>query len=204
MKNSGKHSLFLIESFELMLTDSFNVPFSESQTFVALDQINVKRRVILSGTPIQVRLYLSCFEMKSRPILTKRMSFFLYLLQNDLTEYFSLLNFANPSLLGNRLEFRKNYELAILKGRDSLASDKQQELGNQKLKELSAVASKFIIRRTNDLLSKYRKFRHLLSLSDALLSHISIFFSLFSILLTPLQFQSSTSTSSFAVSRLSN
>ncbi|KAF9429051.1 DNA-dependent ATPase protein rad54 [Entomortierella beljakovae] len=107
---------------------------SGSQTFVALNELNVQRRVILSGTPIQ----------------------------NDLSEYFSLLNFANPGLLGSTAEFRKNYELPILRGRDSEASDQEQEISNQKLAELSGVVSKFIIRRTNDILSKYlpTKFEH--------------------------------------------
>ncbi|KAF9166937.1 DNA-dependent ATPase protein rad54 [Mortierella sp. AD011] len=107
---------------------------SGSQTFVALNELNVQRRVILSGTPIQ----------------------------NDLSEYFSLLNFANPGLLGSTAEFRKNYELPILRGRDSEATDQEQEVSNQKLAELSGVVSKFIIRRTNDILSKYlpTKFEH--------------------------------------------
>lgn len=99
----------------------------DSLTFNALNSLNCERRVILSGTPIQ----------------------------NDLSEYFSLLNFANPGLLGNRAEFRKNYELAILRGRDSLATDKEKEKGDAKLKELTELVQKFIIRRTNDILSKY-------------------------------------------------
>lgn len=96
---------------------------------MALNELNVQRRVILSGTPVQ----------------------------NDLSEYFSLLNFANPGLLGSTAEFRKNYEIPILRGRDSEASDQEQEISNQKLAELSGVVSKFIIRRTNDILSKYCK-----------------------------------------------
>ncbi|KAG0262003.1 DNA-dependent ATPase protein rad54 [Linnemannia exigua] len=119
----------------LMLCDEgHRLKNSVSQTFIALNELNVQRRVILSGTPIQ----------------------------NDLSEYFSLLNFANPGLLGSTAEFRKNYELPILRGRDSEATDKEQELSNQKLTELSGVVSKFIIRRTNDILSKYlpTKFEH--------------------------------------------
>ncbi|KAG0341473.1 DNA-dependent ATPase protein rad54 [Podila horticola] len=119
----------------LMLCDEgHRLKNSGSQTFVALNELNVQRRVILSGTPIQ----------------------------NDLSEYFSLLNFANPGLLGSTAEFRKNYELPILRGRDSEASEQEQEISNQKLTELSGVVSKFIIRRTNDILSKYlpTKFEH--------------------------------------------
>ena len=113
----------------LLCDEGHRLKNSESLTFRTLDAIQVKRRVILSGTPIQ----------------------------NDLTEYFSLLNFANPALLGDRLEFRKNFENDILRGRNADASEKEQERGNEKLKALSALVSKFIIRRTNDLLAKYRE-----------------------------------------------
>lgn len=78
------------------------------------------------------------------------------LLQNDLSEYFSLLNFANPNFLGTKNDFRKNYENAIIRGRDSLASDAVKAECEKKLKELGGQVTKFIIRRTNDLLSKYR------------------------------------------------
>jgi DNA repair and recombination RAD54-like protein len=77
--------------------------------------------------------------------------------QNDLSEYFSLLNFANPNYLGSKNDFRKNFELAIIRGRDSDASDSDKTKSDQKLKELGGLVTKFIIRRTNDLLSKYRK-----------------------------------------------
>lgn len=99
----------------------------DSLTFNSLNSINCLRRVILSGTPIQ----------------------------NDLSEYFSLLNFANPGLLGNKAEFRKNYELDILRSRDSEATEKEKQKGDTKLKELKELVQKFIIRRTNDILSKY-------------------------------------------------
>ncbi|RUS21661.1 DNA repair and recombination protein RAD54 [Endogone sp. FLAS-F59071] len=77
---------------------------------------------------------------------------------NDLSEYFSLLNFANPGLLGTPNEFRKNYENPILRGRDSEASEKDREVSDQKLAELWGIVSKFIIRRTNDILTKYREY----------------------------------------------
>ncbi|EPQ65528.1 DNA-dependent ATPase [Blumeria graminis f. sp. tritici 96224] len=112
----------------LMLCDEgHRLKNGDSQTFTALNNLNVSRRVILSGTPIQ----------------------------NDLTEYFSLISFANPGLLGTRMEFRKKYELPILKGRDAAGSEKDREKGDAAVKELLEVVNKFIIRRTNDILSKY-------------------------------------------------
>ncbi|MBW0478472.1 hypothetical protein O181_018187 [Austropuccinia psidii MF-1] len=100
---------------------------ADNQTYSALNGIKCQRRVILTGTPIQ----------------------------NDLSEYFALLNFANPNYLGDRAQFRKTYELPILRGRDSDSSPAEVSLAESKLKELTTRVQKFIIRRTNDLLSKY-------------------------------------------------
>jgi len=67
-----------------------------------------------------------------------------------------LLNFANPNFLGSKNDFRKNFENAIIRGRDADATDQVKATSEKKLKELGEMVSKFIIRRTNDLLSKYR------------------------------------------------
>ncbi|KAF8212139.1 DNA repair protein, SNF2 family [Mycena galopus ATCC 62051] len=75
--------------------------------------------------------------------------------RNDLSEYFSLLNFANPNFLGTKNDFRKNFENLIIRGRDSEASNEIKAESEKKLKELGSLVTKFIIRRTNDLLSKY-------------------------------------------------
>ncbi|KFH41308.1 DNA repair protein-like protein [Hapsidospora chrysogenum ATCC 11550] len=99
----------------------------ESKIFSSLNNLNVNRRVILTGTPIQ----------------------------NDLTEYFSLISFANPDLLGSRLEFRKRFEIPILRGRDADASDADRQKGDDATAELLGIVNKFLIRRTNDILSKY-------------------------------------------------
>ncbi|KAJ9134781.1 DNA repair protein rhp54 [Pleurostoma richardsiae] len=115
-------------SIGLMLCDEgHRLKNGDSQTFTALNNLNVSRRVILSGTPIQ----------------------------NDLSEYFSLISFANPDLLGTRLEFRKRFEIPILRGRDADATEKERQKGDECLAELLGIVNKFIIRRTNDILSKY-------------------------------------------------
>lgn len=112
----------------LMLADEgHRLKNGDSLTFTALNSLRCERRVILSGTPIQ----------------------------NDLSEYFSLLDFANPGYLGTRNQFRKNFENKILRGRDADATDDDVKKGEEKLAELSQLVSKFIIRRTNDILSKY-------------------------------------------------
>lgn len=114
LKNAGK----------LSMDDRLTI---DTLTFQSLTALNVQRRVILTGTPIQ----------------------------NDLSEYFALLNFANPEYLGTKTDFKRNFESKILRGRDADASDKEKQESETKLKELSGLVNKFIIRRTNDLLSKY-------------------------------------------------
>ncbi|PWY88417.1 hypothetical protein BO70DRAFT_369295 [Aspergillus heteromorphus CBS 117.55] len=111
----------------LLCDEGHRLKNKESLTWTALNSLNVQRRVILSGTPIQ----------------------------NDLSEYFALLHFANPNLLGSQNEFRKRFELPILRGRDAAGTEEDLKKGNERLTELSGIVNKFIIRRTNDILSKY-------------------------------------------------
>lgn len=100
---------------------------SENQTYQSLMGLKAKRRVLLSGTPIQ----------------------------NDLLEYFSLVHFVNQGLLGTAQEFRKKYENPILRGQDAAASDKERSIAQERLAELVTVVNKCLIRRTSALLSKY-------------------------------------------------
>ncbi|KAI0035932.1 DNA repair protein, SNF2 family [Vararia minispora EC-137] len=137
----------------LLCDEGHRLKNSENLTYTALNSLNVQRRVILSGTPIQ----------------------------NDLSEYFSLLSFANPNFLGSKNDFRKNFENAIIRGRDADATDAVKATSEKKLKELGDLVSKFIIRRTNDLLSKYLpvKYEHVVfcGLSDFQTSLYRLFIS---------------------------
>ncbi|XP_076758634.1 DNA repair and recombination protein RAD54-like okr isoform X2 [Xylocopa sonorina] len=100
---------------------------SENQTYQALINLKAKRRVLLSGTPIQ----------------------------NDLLEYFSLVHFVNQGLLGTAQEFRKKFEIPILRGQDAGATDAERKLAQERLTELVTIVNKCLIRRTSALLSKY-------------------------------------------------
>ena len=99
----------------------------ESQTYIALDQLQCEKRIILSGTPIQ----------------------------NDLLEYYALVQFINKGLLGTSSEFRREFENPILKSRDADCTDKEKTRGGEKLQKLLDIVNKCMIRRTNDILSKY-------------------------------------------------
>lgn len=100
---------------------------SENQTYQSLMGLKAKRRVLLSGTPIQ----------------------------NDLLEYFSLVHFVNQGLLGTAQEFRKKFENPILRGQDAAATDNERKIAQERLAELVTVVNKCLIRRTSALLSKY-------------------------------------------------
>lgn len=99
----------------------------ENQTYQALTGLNCKRRILLSGTPIQ----------------------------NDLLEYFSLIHFVNRGILGTAQDFKRKFEAPILRGRDSTASDSDHKKGQEKLQELATIVNRCIIRRTQALLTQY-------------------------------------------------
>lgn len=100
---------------------------SENQTYQALNGLNAKRRVLLSGTPIQ----------------------------NDLLEYFSLVHFVNGGILGTAQEFKRKFETPILRGRDASSTEAEHKKGQEKLQELASIVNKCIIRRTQALLTRY-------------------------------------------------
>jgi DNA repair and recombination protein RAD54B len=99
----------------------------QNKSAQAIQSLNTPRRIILSGTPIQ----------------------------NDLSEFFSMVNFVNDGLLGTYKQFVKNFENPIVKSRQPDALEKDIELGEARSEELAQETSKFILRRTADILSKY-------------------------------------------------
>lgn len=93
----------------------------------AIKSLNTSRRVILSGTPIQ----------------------------NDLSEFFMMVDFVNPDLLGTFKTFTKEFEVPIVKSRQPEASKNEIEKGEARNGELASLTGKFILRRSADILSKY-------------------------------------------------
>ena len=100
---------------------------AKNKSAQAIKSLNTSRRVILSGTPIQ----------------------------NDLSEFFMMVDFVNPDLLGTFKTFTKEFEVPIVKSRQPGALDKDIEKGEARSEELTSLTSKFILRRTADILSKY-------------------------------------------------
>lgn len=91
----------------------------------AIQALNTPRRIILSGTPIQ----------------------------NDLSEFFSMVNFVNDGCLGSAKAFAKDFENPIMRSRQPHATHEAIERGEEAAEELARTTAPFILRRTADVLS---------------------------------------------------
>lgn len=100
---------------------------ANNKSMQAIQSLNTERRIILSGTP----------------------------LQNDLGEFYTAIDFVNPGLLGQRSAFKRTFEAPIIRSRQPDATESELEKGEARWQELVSLTSKFMIRRTADVLSKY-------------------------------------------------
>ena len=92
-----------------------------------LSSLATDRRVVLTGTP----------------------------LQNDLKEFYSLVNVVNPNALGTPSAFARRFEEPIVRSKQPGASDEEREEGKLRSDEMKALTGKFILRRTQDIISKF-------------------------------------------------
>eukprot|EP00210_Caulerpa_lentillifera_P002332 g2237.t1 len=70
-------------------------------------------------------------------------------------EFFAMVDFCNPGILGTRSHFHRHFETPILNGREPDATENEIELGVKQSEELSSLVNEFILRRTNTLLSEH-------------------------------------------------
>lgn len=97
------------------------------KTSQAVSSLPTKRRIILSGTPIQ----------------------------NDLGEFFAMVDFVNQGLLGDEKTFDKVFGEPIMKGRSEFATEEQKQEGQKRSKTLTEKTERFIKRRTQAINRKY-------------------------------------------------
>eukprot|EP01132_Coremiostelium_polycephalum_P006046 gene6046-7531_t len=117
-----------IPSIGLIICDEgHRLKNAEIKTTKAVSMIPTPRRVILSGTPIQ----------------------------NDLTEFYAMVNFVNPGVLKNGATFKNVYDTPILESRKPEASEDDKRLGKERSLELTRLTSQFILRRTAAINTKY-------------------------------------------------
>ena len=111
----------------IMCDEAHRLKNGETLTNKALCSVPCLRRVMLSGTPMQ----------------------------NHLDEFYSMVGFCNPGLLGTPAEFAKKYERPILAGREPDCTEAEMEKAQAANTGLSDLVNKFILRRTNTILSKH-------------------------------------------------
>uniref|UniRef100_A0A3P8RT06 RAD54 homolog B n=1 Tax=Amphiprion percula TaxID=161767 RepID=A0A3P8RT06_AMPPE len=100
---------------------------SSIKTSSALSRLSCNRRVILTGTPVQ----------------------------NDLQEFYAIIEFVNPGILGSSTGYRKVYEEPILRSRQPSCSEEDRVLGEERAAELSRLTGMFILRRTQEIINRY-------------------------------------------------
>ncbi|KAJ3104577.1 poly(A)-specific ribonuclease [Phlyctochytrium planicorne] len=115
-------------SIDLFIADEgHRLKNSDIQAFKVLAGLKTKKRIILSGTPIQ----------------------------NDLMELFAMCNLVNPGILGTPASFSKVFEVPILKSKEQNATEEEIEIGLERSKELFRLHQLFILRRTSDSIKAY-------------------------------------------------
>ncbi|XP_050421468.1 DNA repair and recombination protein RAD54B-like isoform X2 [Adelges cooleyi] len=114
--------------FDLIVCDEgHRLKNNAIRTSTALNQLRCKRRILLTGTPIQ----------------------------NELQEFFALVDFVNPGILGTYSMFKREFEDKIVESQQPECHPQQMAVGRQKVTELNEVTEKFILRRTSDINNKY-------------------------------------------------
>ncbi|XP_053214537.1 helicase ARIP4-like [Panonychus citri] len=99
---------------------------NESKTCKQLKRIRTQRRLILTGTP----------------------------LQNNLVEYWCMVDFVRPHFLGTKEEFINKFERPITNGQCINSTEHDKYIMKQQTHVLNKLIRGFIQRRNNDLLTK--------------------------------------------------
>lgn len=72
-------------------------------------------------------------------------------MQNDLSEFFAMVDFTNPGVLGSEEEFRRKILNPILRGREPDATERQRQKMMDIQQNMSNIVNEFILRRINTL-----------------------------------------------------
>ncbi|KAL3920273.1 MAG: hypothetical protein SGILL_003346 [Bacillariaceae sp.] len=128
----------------LVCDEAHRLKNNENQTSRALDSIPVKRRVLLTGTPMQngKQLFVAVVRSVLIPFVFHSL---------DLNEFYAMVNFTNPGVLGTQEEFRKDILYPVLRGREPDATERQKQKMIEIQQEMSSTVNEFILRRVNTL-----------------------------------------------------
>jgi DNA repair and recombination RAD54-like protein len=112
----------------MILDEAHRMKNGDCLTTRTLDSIPCTRRLLLTGTPMQ----------------------------NDLKEFYAMMNFTNHGCVGKTASaFSKKYGRAIVAAQEPDASDGEQKRGAKASNALALVVNEFVLRRTNALLADH-------------------------------------------------
>lgn len=116
-------------NFDLLICDEgHRLKSSSNKVLGHLTRFDIPRKILLTGTPIQ----------------------------NDLVEFFTIINFLNPGIVGDYKSFQKQYINPILRSRDIACFDVGvKKVGEAISNKLITTTKKFVLRRTQSILLKY-------------------------------------------------
>ena len=107
----------------LVCDEAHRLKNADNQTSRALNSLPCRRRILLTGTPMQ----------------------------NDLQEFYAMVDFTNPGILGTPEDFRRQRLFPILRGREPDATDAQKRKMMEIQNDMSRIVNDFILRRVNTL-----------------------------------------------------
>ncbi|KAG0083078.1 helicase [Podila epicladia] len=115
-------------NFDIIICDEgHRLKTANIKTAQAIRSLSTKKRIILSGTP----------------------------LQNHLSEYYSMIDFVNPGLFESYNSFKKVFEDPIVKSRQPDCTSADAALGLERSQELTRLTGRFILRRTAQVNLEY-------------------------------------------------
>ena len=99
----------------------------DTKTTKCFDLLPTRRRILLTGTPIQ----------------------------NDLREFYTMVDFVYPGLFDQYSVFKRIFEDPIMRSRQQYCTEETLELGKKRNKALMVITKGIILRRTADILKQY-------------------------------------------------
>eukprot|EP01129_Flabellula_baltica_P011803 TRINITY_DN5226_c0_g1_i1.p1 TRINITY_DN5226_c0_g1~~TRINITY_DN5226_c0_g1_i1.p1 ORF type:complete len:771 (-),score=153.12 TRINITY_DN5226_c0_g1_i1:7-2319(-) len=115
-------------NFGLMICDEgHRLRNPSSKTTAAINSLPCRRRILLSGTPYQ----------------------------NNLEEFYALVDFVNPGVLGDPSDFKRKFTSPILLANNPKSDEDTIKKGVKRANKLYSITSQFLLRRNSTVLEDY-------------------------------------------------
>ncbi|MCO5549538.1 hypothetical protein L7F22_003010 [Adiantum nelumboides] len=125
-KVRNHNTLLSTARFGLLVCDeAHQIRNAGSQITQALEALRIERKILLTGTPIQ----------------------------NNLMEFYTMINFIARDYLGDPTTFKKEFENPITRGRKPNCLPKHRDMAEQRSRLLQKITAPLLLRRTADIVT---------------------------------------------------